>query len=85
MYKSLDNSDWMRNGDYAPSRLDSQEDAGINIINKFFDVASLSNIGSLSAAGLICNDRTGGNPENTVGILTMAGKGLVYRLYFCVP
>jgi hypothetical protein len=26
---SLDNSDWMRNGDYAPSRLESQQDAGI--------------------------------------------------------
>ena len=25
---SLDNSDWMRNGDYLPSRLDAQQDAG---------------------------------------------------------
>lgn len=50
----LDNSDWMRNGDYAPSRLEAQHDA----------------------ASMICNDRTGSNPENTVGILTMAGQGV---------
>lgn len=50
----LDNSDWMRNGDYAPSRMEAQKDA----------------------AGLICNDRTGSNPENTVGLLTMAGQGV---------
>jgi 26S proteasome regulatory subunit N10 len=28
------------------------------------------------AASLISNDRIGGNPENTVGVLTMAGKGV---------
>lgn len=50
----LDNSDWMRNGDYAPSRLEAQHDA----------------------ASMLCNDRTGSNPENTVGILTMAGHGV---------
>lgn len=48
----LDNSDWMRNGDYVPTRMEAQKDA----------------------AGLICNDRTGSNPENTVGLLTMAGE-----------
>jgi len=50
----LDNSDWMRNSDYAPSRLESQQDA----------------------ASIICNDRIHSNPENTVGILTMAGNGV---------
>jgi hypothetical protein len=25
--------------------------------------------------GMICNDRLNSNPENTVGILTMAGNG----------
>lgn len=53
MYFSLDNSDWMRNGDYAPSRLESQHDA----------------------AGMLINDRINSNPENTVGVLTMAGNG----------
>eukprot|EP01031_Cornospumella_fuschlensis_P050689 gene50689-62001_t len=48
----LDNSDWMRNGDYMPSRLDAQQDA----------------------ANILCTDRINNNPENTVGILTMAGK-----------
>ena len=28
---SLDNSEWMRNGDYTPSRLGAQQDAGITL------------------------------------------------------
>lgn len=49
----LDSSEWMRNGDYLPSRLEAQQDA----------------------ASLISSDRTRNNPENTVGILSMASKG----------
>ncbi|XP_039115472.1 26S proteasome non-ATPase regulatory subunit 4 homolog isoform X1 [Dioscorea cayenensis subsp. rotundata] len=50
----IDNSEWMRNGDYSPSRLQAQADA-VNII---------------------CGAKTQSNPENTVGVLTMAGKGV---------
>eukprot|EP01041_Mallomonas_annulata_P003290 gene3290-6518_t len=50
----LDNSDWMRNGDHIPSRIEAQQDA----------------------AGMICNTRTESHPENTVGLLAMAGKGV---------
>ncbi|XP_024017351.1 26S proteasome non-ATPase regulatory subunit 4 homolog [Morus notabilis] len=50
----IDNSDWMRNGDYSPSRFQAQSDA----------------------VSLICGAKTQSNPENTVGILTMAGKGV---------
>jgi 26S proteasome regulatory subunit N10 len=50
---SLDNSEWMRNGDYIPSRLEAQHDA----------------------ANMLCGTKTQSNPESTVGILTMAGKG----------
>ncbi|KAL5561180.1 hypothetical protein UlMin_030927 [Ulmus minor] len=50
----VDNSEWMRNGDYSPSRLQAQADA----------------------VNLICGAKTQSNPENTVGILTMAGKGV---------
>ncbi|XP_074561918.1 26S proteasome non-ATPase regulatory subunit 4 homolog [Curcuma longa] len=50
----IDNSEWMRNGDYTPRRLQAQADA----IN------------------LICGAKTQSNPENTVGLLTMAGKGV---------
>eukprot|EP01039_Chlorochromonas_danica_P008730 gene8730-9620_t len=50
----LDNSDWMRNGDYVPTRIDAQQDA----------------------ACMLCNDRMNSNPENTVGLLSMAGKGV---------
>ncbi|KAI9597320.1 hypothetical protein BDF19DRAFT_470880 [Syncephalis fuscata] len=48
----LDNSDWMRNGDYTPSRVDAQADA----VNLLFQAKQQS------------------HPENTVGIMTMAGK-----------
>ncbi|KAG6647166.1 26S proteasome non-ATPase regulatory subunit 4 homolog [Carya illinoinensis] len=50
----IDNSEWMRNGDYSPSRFQAQSDA----------------------VNLICGAKTQSNPENTVGVLTMAGKGL---------
>ncbi|XP_039053356.1 26S proteasome non-ATPase regulatory subunit 4 homolog [Hibiscus syriacus] len=50
----IDNSEWMRNGDYAPSRFQAQADA----------------------VNLICGAKTQSNPENTVGVLTMAGKGV---------
>eukprot|EP00163_Fabomonas_tropica_P018175 TRINITY_DN3241_c0_g1_i1.p1 TRINITY_DN3241_c0_g1~~TRINITY_DN3241_c0_g1_i1.p1 ORF type:complete len:412 (+),score=172.77 TRINITY_DN3241_c0_g1_i1:182-1417(+) len=50
---SLDNSEWMRNGDYLPSRVDAQNDA-VNIL---------------------CSAKTQQNPENTVGLMSMAGKG----------
>jgi 26S proteasome regulatory subunit N10 len=49
----LDNSEWTRNGDYSPNRLDAQSDA----------------------ASMICQQKTGSNPENTVGVLTTAGQG----------
>lgn len=48
----IDNSEWMRNGDYPPTRWDAQSDA----VNILFDA------------------KTNSNPENMVGILTMAGK-----------
>lgn len=50
----LDNSEWMRNGDYGLSRIDSQNDA----------------------ANMISKERTDSNPENTVGVLSMAGQGV---------
>uniref|UniRef100_A0A2P2P0Q6 26S proteasome non-ATPase regulatory subunit 4 homolog n=1 Tax=Rhizophora mucronata TaxID=61149 RepID=A0A2P2P0Q6_RHIMU len=50
----VDNSEWMRNGDYTPSRFQAQSDA----------------------VNLICGAKTQVNPENTVGIMTMAGKGV---------
>ncbi|XP_023754253.1 26S proteasome non-ATPase regulatory subunit 4 homolog isoform X1 [Lactuca sativa] len=50
----IDNSEWMRNGDYSPTRFQAQSDA----------------------VNLICGAKTQSNPENTVGVLTMAGKGV---------
>ncbi|XXG80177.1 hypothetical protein AAC387_Pa09g1105 [Persea americana] len=50
----IDNSEWMRNGDYPPTRLQALSDA----------------------VNLICGAKTQSNPENTVGLLTMAGKGV---------
>ncbi|KAH9324079.1 hypothetical protein KI387_004257, partial [Taxus chinensis] len=50
----IDNSEWMRNGDYSPTRFQAQTD----VVN------------------LICGAKTQSNPENTVGVITMAGKGV---------
>lgn len=50
----LDNSEWMRNGDYSPTRLDAQQDA----------------------VNLLFTTRMDSHPENTVGLLSMAGKGV---------
>ncbi|CAA2976729.1 26S proteasome non-ATPase regulatory subunit 4 homolog [Olea europaea subsp. europaea] len=50
----IDNSEWMRNGDYFPNRFQAQAD----VVN------------------LICGAKTQSNPENTVGVLTMAGEGV---------
>ncbi|KAJ7190208.1 hypothetical protein GGX14DRAFT_483527 [Mycena pura] len=49
----IDNSEYMRNGDYQPTRFDSQSDAVTIVVQTKID----------------------SNPENTVGIMTMAGKG----------
>ena len=48
----IDNSDWTRNGDYYPSRFQTQ----------------------IEAANLIIENRCENNPENSIGIMTMAGK-----------
>ncbi|KIJ61008.1 hypothetical protein HYDPIDRAFT_116524 [Hydnomerulius pinastri MD-312] len=49
----IDNSEYMRNGDYMPSRFDAQSDA----VNTVFQT------------------KIDSNPENTVGVMTMANKG----------
>ena len=49
----IDNSEFMRNGDYAPTRFDAQADA-VNIVFQ---------------------TKIDSNPENTVGVMSMAGKG----------
>ena len=47
----LDNSEWMRNGDYAPTRLDAQQDAVNLICNSKLDSHPESTVGLLSMAG----------------------------------
>jgi 26S proteasome regulatory subunit N10 len=46
----VDNSDYMRNGDFLPTRLHAQQDA----------------------VNLICHSKTRANPENNVGLLSIA-------------
>jgi len=48
----IDNSEWTRNGDYAPNRFQAQADA----------------------VNLLAGAKTEANAENTVGVMTMAGK-----------
>ena len=47
---SVDNSEYMRNGDFIPSRLQAQQDA----------------------VNMVCHSKTRSNPENNVGLLTLA-------------
>lgn len=49
----LDNSEYMRNGDYPATRFDAMADA----------------------AHIIFTTKTDSNPENSVGVMTAAGKG----------
>lgn len=49
----IDNSEYMRNGDYQPTRFEAQSDA----VNSVFQA------------------KTDSNPENLVGLMTVAGKG----------
>jgi len=51
----IDNSEYMRNGDYQPTRFHAQSDAVTTVFQT----------------------KTDSNPENTVGIMTMANKGCV--------
>lgn len=46
----VDNSEYMRNGDFLPTRLQAQQDA-VNIV---------------------CHSKTRSNPENNVGLITLA-------------
>lgn len=46
----VDNSDYMRNGDFLPTRLQAQQDA----------------------VNLVCHSKTRSNPENNVGLLSLA-------------
>jgi 26S proteasome regulatory subunit N10 len=48
----MDNSDWTRNGDYHPSRWESEGEA----------------------ANLISESKCEKNPENGIGVISMAGK-----------
>lgn len=50
----IDNSDYMRNGDHAPSRMEAQ----------------------LDAVNLLSGAKTQSNPENVVGLLLTAGRGV---------
>uniref|UniRef100_A0A8C4QNZ1 Proteasome 26S subunit ubiquitin receptor, non-ATPase 4b n=1 Tax=Eptatretus burgeri TaxID=7764 RepID=A0A8C4QNZ1_EPTBU len=48
----VDNSEFMRNGDFVPTRLQAQQDA-VNIV---------------------CHSKTRSNPENNVGLITLANN-----------
>mmetsp|Transcript_38707 Transcript_38707/g.86435 ORF Transcript_38707/g.86435 Transcript_38707/m.86435 type:complete len:410 (-) Transcript_38707:635-1864(-) len=48
----VDNSEWMRNGDYSPSRMEAMQDS----------------------ANLISSAKMQSNPENTCGIMSLAGR-----------
>ncbi|XP_031842483.1 regulatory particle non-ATPase 10 isoform X2 [Nomia melanderi] len=55
---SVDNSDYMRNGDFLPTRLQAQQDA----------------------VNLVCHSKTRSNPENNVGLITLANVEVLATL-----
>jgi len=54
----VDNSDYMRNGDFLPTRLQAQQEA----------------------VNLVCHTKTRSNPENNVGLLTLANVEVLATL-----
>nr|SVE75211.1 EOG090X08NC [Daphnia dolichocephala] len=54
----VDNSEFMRNGDFIPSRLQAQQDA----------------------VNMVCHSKTRSNPENNVGLLTLANTKVLATL-----
>ncbi|XP_065353374.1 26S proteasome non-ATPase regulatory subunit 4 [Cloeon dipterum] len=54
----VDNSDFMRNGDFLPTRMQAQQDA----------------------VSMVCHSKTRSNPENNVGLLTMANVEVLATL-----
>lgn len=54
----VDNSDYMRNGDFVPTRLQAQQDA----------------------VHVVCQSKTRSNPENNVGLLTLAKTEVLVTL-----
>uniref|UniRef100_A0A1I7UG41 26S proteasome non-ATPase regulatory subunit 4 n=1 Tax=Caenorhabditis tropicalis TaxID=1561998 RepID=A0A1I7UG41_9PELO len=57
----VDNYEWMRNGDFQPTRLQAQQDA-INLVTQ-------------------CKLRA--NPENTVGVISMAERFVAMQISLC--
>nr|CAG4645625.1 EOG090X08NC [Lynceus sp. MCZ IZ 141354] len=54
----VDNSEFMRNGDFLPTRLQAQQDA----------------------VNMVCHSKTRSNPENNVGLLTLANTEVLATL-----
>ncbi|KXJ14573.1 26S proteasome non-ATPase regulatory subunit 4 [Exaiptasia diaphana] len=54
----VDNSEWTRNGDFLPTRMQAQQDA----------------------VSLICHSKTRQNPENNVGLMTLASLEVLVTL-----
>lgn len=87
----VDDSEWMRNGDYPPTRLQAQEDAANLVVGTKMTVRLLASLPPLTRRwigldwifflfgwgfdsgilGASCALQS--NPENTVGVLAMAG------------
>ena len=51
IFSSLDNSDWMRNGDFAPTRLEAQQEASQLICGAKTQSNPENTVGALAMAG----------------------------------
>ena len=68
----VDNSEYCRNGDYAPTRLLAQRDA-INMVARYLKIEISWNL-------MVFRAKLRQNAENTCALLTMANNGLAATL-----
>ena len=68
----VDNSEYCRNGDYAPTRLLAQRDA-INMVARYLRI-------EISRIFMVFRAKLRQNAENTCALLTMANNGLAATL-----
>ena len=68
----VDNSEYCRNGDYAPTRLLAQRDA-INMVARYLRI-------EISWIFMVLRAKLRQNAENTCALLTMANNGLAATL-----
>lgn len=75
----IDNSEYMRNGDYGPTRMSAIQEAATTVgmlthCADFIGVAVSSVMPTMCSLPQVFNVKIQSNPENTVGLMTIGGR-----------